>query len=152
MHDLETGIDAAACHSALSEHVKTNTRLGRSYACICTISGRLWSYGRPVQRSNRSKSLGRNPWRTYAMQGHPWGPATEVTVKHTWRKTSNCHVFIGNDCSGRLMSHVFSRVLPPERRRGVKKESHPCLIMYKISRLHESISVTSQRKSSWTLL
>ena len=32
--------------------------------CIHTrsLSGRLSSYGRPVQPSNRSKSLGRNPW------------------------------------------------------------------------------------------
>ena len=63
----------------------------------------------------------------------------------TWKNFAYLRVyfiFVACVCSGRLMSHVFSRVLPPERRRGVKKESHPCLIMYKISRLHESISVS----------
>ena len=79
---LETGLDAVLCHYSLSEHVRLKEELQSSYAWLYSLSGRRWSHGGPARPLNRSKSLGRNPWCKYTIQGHPWGPATEVTVKH----------------------------------------------------------------------
>ena len=82
MGALETGIDATACQNVLPEHVKINEELLPIYACIYAIAqAGLWSYGGPLQSLSRSKALGRNPGRTHAMQGHPWGPTAEVTAK-----------------------------------------------------------------------